>query len=288
MLRHWLFVPLLLLLSHPGTAQPSRVPPADTAVVELRLTDGSTLSGRVVETTDSSCTLVTAAGVKVTVPRRALTGWRLAAGRAASSERFGLSDPNRSRLFLAPTARTLAHGDGYFGDYYVFFPVVGAGITDRVMISGGMSLVPGLQLGQQLFYLAPKIGLVQTPKFNLAAGALYMRLGWQDVVDAWGGVAYGVATFGGENAALTVGLGWPFASGGSTRDPWALMGGEWRVARDVKLLFEGWKFPGTNEVPVVGGVRFIGARIAVDLGLIRVLGADMTGVAPWLDFSVSW
>jgi hypothetical protein len=41
-------------------------------------------------------------------------------------------------------------------------------------------------------------------------------------------------------------------------------------------------------VPVVGGVRFIGERIAVDFGLVRLLGGDMTGVAPWLDFAVNW
>ena len=279
---------LSLLLPSPALAQQPALPPVDTAVVALQLTDGSTLTGQVVAVDDSSCTLVTAAGLRVVVPRRLVTLWRLEVRPAVPGARFGPPDPNRTRLFLAPTARTLARGDGYFGDYYVFFPVLGFGVADRVMVSGGMSIIPGLQLDQQLFYLAPKVGLVQTPKFSLAAGALYMRLNWADVVDAWGGVAYGVATFGSADAALTVGLGWPFASGGTSRDPWALVGAEWRVAHDIKLLIEGWKFPGSNEVPVIGGVRFIGAKIAVDLGLIRVLGTDMTWVVPWVDFAVNW
>lgn len=288
MLRRLVFVPLLLLMSRPALAQQPRLPPADTAVVVLELSDGSTVTGRVVATTDSSCTLVTAAGLTVAVPLRSLAGWRPGARRAAYDGRFGRPDPNRSRLFLAPTARTLPRGDGYVGDYYLFFPVVGYGILDRVMLSGGMSIIPGLNFSQQLLYLAPKVGLVQTPKFNLAAGALYMRLHWTDLVDAWGGVAYGVATFGSEDAAVTAGLGWPFASGGASRDPWVLLGAEQRVSKGIKLLIEGWKFPGSNEVPLVGGVRFIGERIAVDFGLLRLFGGGTTDVAPWLDFAVNW
>jgi hypothetical protein len=282
------FVSLLLLVSRPAFAQHPRLPPADTAVVELQLSDGSLLTGRVVATTDSSCTLLTAAGLTVVVPLQSLASWRPLAGRPAYTGRFGRADPNRSRLFLAPTARMLPGGQGYVGDYYLLFPVVGFGISDRITLAGGMSLVPGLRIDQQLFYLAPKIGLVQTPKFNIAVGALYMRLNWSDLLDAWGGVAYGVATLGGEDAAVTVGLGWPFASGGSSRDPWVLVGAEQRVSRGVKLLIEGWRFPGATEVPVVGGVRFMGEKIAVDFGLLRVLGADMTGVVPWVDFVVNW
>jgi hypothetical protein len=26
----------------------------------------------------------------------------------------------------------------------------------------------------------------------------------------------------------------------------------------------------------------------VDFGVVRVLGADMTGVVPWVDFAVNW
>jgi len=288
MLSRLVFVPLLLLVSRPAPAQQPRLPAADTVVVELRLSDGSTLTGRVVATTDSSCTLVTAAGLTVVVPLRSLASWRPEGRWGAYGGRFGHADPNRSRLFLAPTARTMPRGEGYVGDYYLFFPVVGYGIADRVTLSGGMSIIPGLQIDQQLLYLAPKIGLVQTPKFSLAAGALYMRLHWSDLLDAWGGIAYGVATFGSEDAAVTVGLGWPFASGETARDPWIMAGGEQRVSNRVKLVVEGWKFPGSTDVPVVGGVRFIGERIAVDFGLVGVLGSDMTGVAPWLDFAVNW
>jgi hypothetical protein len=280
-------VVLGLLVVRPCAAQQPPLPPVDSAVVELRLADGSTVRGRIVAASDTSCTLRTVAGVEVTVPRRALVRWRSMA-RAGGGSAFAFNDPNRTRLFLAPTARTLPQGDGYVGDYFVFFPVVAYGATDWLTLSGGMSVFPGLRVQDQLLYLAPKIRVVQRRSLSVAVGATYMRLGWSDFVDAWGGVAYGVTTLGSEDAAITVGLGWPFASGGTTREPWVMAGGELRVARDIKLLAEGWKFPGATDVPVIAGIRFLGERLAVDCGVLRVLGADMTGVVPWVDFVANW
>src|SRR5512135_963995 len=124
------FALLVLLLSRPGLAQQPAAPPIDTAVVILRFTDGSTVTGRVVAGDDSSRTVATAAGLRVVVPLRSLAGWSPAAGPARGAEKFGRPDPNRVRLFLAPTARTLSQGGAYIGDYYLFFPVVGYGITD--------------------------------------------------------------------------------------------------------------------------------------------------------------
>ncbi len=245
MLRGLALVLLLGLLAAPARAQQPALPPVDTAVVELQLADGSAVTGRVVAVNDTTCTVMTAAGLTVVIPRRALARWRTVG--APMGGRFGRRDPAGSRLFLAPTARTLPRGQGYVGDYYVFFPVVGYGILDRFTLAGGMSFIPGLPLEDQLVYLAPKVGLVRSPKFNLAAGALFMRLGWSNVVDASGGVAYGVATLGGDDAALTVGLGWPFAAGGGDSRPWIMAGAEWRVSRGVKLLIEGWRFPGIER-----------------------------------------
>ena len=37
---------------------------------------------------------------------------------------YWFPNPNTTRLFFAPTARTLEKGDGYFADYYLFFPLL--------------------------------------------------------------------------------------------------------------------------------------------------------------------
>jgi len=281
---------LLLLLSPAALAQQPRLPPVDSVkVVTLRLKDGTELVGRVVAATDSSVALVTAAGLQVKVPRSALVSWR-AGSAAIVGGRLVRADPNVSRLFFAPTARTLPAGDGYFGDYYLFFPVVGYGVTDRVTLSGGMSLIPGVSLGDQLYFIAPKVGLVRTPSLALAVGALYggAALASEGVS---GGVAFAVGTAGSEDHAITLGLGWPFVVGsGGTTNPWAMLGGETRLSDRTKLLAEVWKLPAADELPGVFGLRFFGERLAVDFGLIHVFGADMGSwpFVPWLDFVVHW
>ena len=77
--------------------------------------------------------------------------------RAARAVAAGL-DPNYSRLLFAPTGRPLAKGDGYFSDYELVFPGVAYGLTDNLSLAGGVSVIPGLGLGEQLFYVSPKLG----------------------------------------------------------------------------------------------------------------------------------
>ena len=65
--------------------------------------------------------------------------------------------------------------------------------------------------------------------------------------------------------------------------------GELRLDRGTKLMVEGWKLPGVNEVPVIVGFRFLGSKVAADFGFMRVLGVDFHGglpFIPWVGFSV--
>jgi hypothetical protein len=287
MLRRSVCVLLVLLLSRPALAQQPRLPPADSArVVELRLSDSTTLTGRVIAEDLASLTLVTAAGVRMTVPLASLASWRdlVEPPHPAAVQR----DPNDSRLFLAHTARAVPRGKGYVLDYLVFFPVVGVGLTDRVSVTGGMSLIPFSP--DQLFYVAPKVNLIASSSASLAAGVLYLRIVGFIPASGYAGIAYGVTTFGGENSAATVLVGFPFASGGWERRPLIVLGGETRVSRRVKLLIEGWKHPGSNDVPAIGGVRLIGNRVSWDFGLFVLLGSDSPrgGFLPWVDFTIHW
>jgi hypothetical protein len=67
-------------------------------------------------------------------------------------------DPNYSRLLFSPTGRPLRKGDGYFSDYELVFPGVAVGVTDHLSIAGGVSIVPGLRLSEQVAYVSPRLG----------------------------------------------------------------------------------------------------------------------------------
>lgn len=268
-------------------AQRPAVPPVDsTTVVSLRLTDGSQLTGRIVAGDDTSVTLLTFAGARVTLPHRSVASWRPQAGRVTAAG-FQRADPNTSRLFFAPTARTLPRGSGYFADYYLFFPVVAYGVSDRVMVSGGMSIIPGLR--SQLFYVAGKVGIARSPSAAFAVGGFWATV--PDESDASLGMGYAVTTLGNEDHAVTLLAGYPFTTHALAPEPLFVAGGETRIGGRSKFLAELWKLPEENNVPALFGLRWFGDRLAVGFGFVYVLGSG--GVegwpfVPWVDFAVNW
>lgn len=268
-------------------AQRPAVPPVDsTSVVSLRLTDGSQLTGRIVAGDDTSVTLLTFAGARVALPHRSISSWRPQAGRVTAGG-FQRADPNTSRLFFAPTARTLPEGTGYFADYYLFFPTAGVGVTDRVMLSGGMSIIPGLS--SQLLYFAGKVGVVQDPNAAVAFGGFWATV--PDESDASLGMAYVVTTLGSDDHAVTFLGGYPFTTHQLGREPLFVVGGETRIGDRSKLMAELWKLPDEGNVPALFGVRWFGDKLAVGFGFIYVLGSDQVGgwpLVPWVDFAVNW
>lgn len=267
-------------------AQRPAVPPVDSgAVVALRLTDGSELTGRVVAADDSSLTIVTLAAARVQLPRRSIVSWRPVSGHV-TARGFQPADPNTTRLFFGPTARTLAQGDGYFADYYLFFPVVGYGVHDRVMLSAGMSIIPGLST--QLVYVTAKIGVVRSQNVALAVGGFYATV--PNEANAALGTAYGVATFGSEDHAVTFMGGYPFTTQDVSQEPLFMLGGETRIGRRTKFLGELWKFPEASDVPAIFGLRWFGDRLAVDFGFAYLIGGSTEGwpLVPWVDFAVNW
>jgi hypothetical protein len=267
-------------------AQRPAAPPVDTTkVVSLRLTDGSELTGRVVAADDTSITLLTFAAARVTLPRRSIASWREQRGRVTAIG-FQRADPNTSRLFFAPTARTLPRGSGYFADYYLLFPVAAVGVTDRVMLSGGISIIPGLS--SQLVYFAGKVGVVRNPRAAFAVGGFWATV--PDQANASLGMGYAVTTLGSDDHAVTLLGGYPFTTQGVANQPLFVVGGETRIANRSKLMAEVWKLPDEKNVPALFGIRWFGDRLAVGFGFVYVLGSTVDGwpLVPWVDFAVNW
>ena len=269
----------------PAVAQQPAAPPVDTiAVVALHLSDGSDLTGRVVAADDTSLTLLTFAGARVTVPRRAIVSWRPQPGRV-TAHGFQRSDPNTSRLFFAPTARTLPGGSGHFTDYYIVFPSAGFGISDRVMVSGGVSIIPG---NDQLMYFAAKVGVVRKPEAAVAVGAFWATVPAE--TDASLGTVYAVTTLGSEDHAVTLMAGMPFVTNDVASQPLFVIGGETRIGAGTKFMAEVWKLPEADEVPALFGLRWFGNKLAVGFGLVFVFPNSIEGwpFIPWMDFSVNF
>lgn len=269
---------------------------ADTVQVgetmqEIRLADGSVVIGRVTEVTAEDITVETAGGIRMELQRSQIRSLRPARGQVVDG-RFWRTDPNRTRLFFAPTGRPLDRGEGYLASYMLFFPFVGYGVTDHFTMAGGTPILPGI-IGET-FYLAPKLTLVSRPGVDLAAGTIAF-FATEEIDEGSVGVVYGTGTFGDVERSLTAAVGWGFALGGDnsslSNDPVFMVGGEFRMGESTKLLTENWLAPGDGGADgiLTGGVRFFGERLSADLGIgLGMADGGVECCLPLVNFVYVW
>lgn len=221
-------------------------------------------------------------------------------------------DPNGTRLFLSPTARTMPQGQGRFSDYMVFFPSVAYGFTDWFDASAGVSLLPGSST--QILTVNLKARAYDSEVVDIAVGNLFGTPVGEGTGDGFGGTAYGLVTVGDMRRAVTVGAYVAYAGIDAsstfcdgdvcdTEDNFdfavaegvvLMLGGELQVSNSVKLMTENYVGFGDGETGGIasGGVRFFGDQIAVDLAFFRPFdsGNDLSGFpfVPYVGFAYNF
>jgi hypothetical protein len=266
---------LLISASLARTAQAQATPTvavSDT-VVEIRLTDGSILFGRIASVDGDRITIASESGARTELNRAQIATIKPTLSRLVNGERWN-DDPNTTRLFFGPTGRAIGRGEGYFAVYELLMPFLSYGVSDRLSLSGGTPIIP-LAMGE-VFYFAPKLTIVSQPGIDLATGVLaFFAPNENESV----GLLYGVGTFGSRDNAFTIGLGLPFITGEGDNfaDRTVLMlGGEARMSQRTKFISESYFVPGESGGIITGGFRFFGERLSADAGLGMIVGDGET------------
>jgi hypothetical protein len=250
------------------------------AHVSITLTDGSKLYGRLNRIGADSVVIDGISG------RTALAMSLVREVRDAGTPRTSLwgkteywfPNANTTRLFFAPTGRTLAKGEGYFASHQVFVGSVTGGLSDRVTLGGGGLLLPG----SNLWFITPKVGLVKSEQFNLATGALFG--GWG--AEGTGGIAFVAATLGKPDGSLTVALGNSFIDMELEGSTILMIGGEKRTSRRTSFVTENYFISGERAL-ISYGIRILGEKTSIDLAFLNSPGQSMVfpGI-PFVDFVV--
>lgn len=283
----FLMAVLVLTLAPVALRAQSATPIASTdSTFEVRLRDGSVLYGRVVERTDTRIVVITGSGARIELTPVQVESIRPVTARGPDG-RVWIPDPNATRLFFSSTARPLAKGEGYLSNYFLFFPMLAYGVTNRITIAAGTPILPGL-IGR-MWYFAPKVTLAHREKLSVAVGALGF---WIPELSQSGsaGIAYTSATYGSRDRAVTIGAGWGYLSNEGTTDfssrPVIMLGGERRTSASIKLITENWLSIGDGQIGgfASGGVRFIGPRLSADLGLGGAIGESSACCLPMVNF----
>ena len=251
----------------------------------LRTREGSVLLGRIIEERGDTIRFETRGGL-LTIARSSIDDLKPVASNEVRNGVYWFADPNRTRLFFAPTARMLSPGEGYYSNTYLFFQTFAGGLSERMTIGGGMTLVPA-GLDNQIYYLTPKVGLLNSETVNVAAGALLVLAPMDDGHSF--GILYSVATYGGIDGSMTAGLGWGYYDNELANRPAIMVGGAKRVSRRVSFITENYVFPRESNPLLSYGVRFFGEKLATDLAMIYPMGSGMPfpGV-PFVSFTVKF
>ena len=255
--------------------------------VRIVLVDGSRLVGMILEEAEGSIRFRTASGVEMTLQRDQIKAIETMRGAMEDGD-FVRYDPNRTRLFFAPTARSQRSGQGYFALYEVFFPYVSVGVGNVASLGGGITLIPGSP--EQLMYGAAKFTLYERRNMAFAAGAFAAT---NTGADGSAGFVLGVGTFGPPNRALTLGVGFGFGNGDFEETAVFLIGGEVQLSNNVKLISENYVIPSIEDAVLVsGGIRFFGERLAADFSLatIPAILDETEGFPflPWIGFAYNF
>ena len=161
--------------------------------------------------------------------------------------------PNNTRLTLMPTARTLKTGTGYIESMMLFFWSTGFAITDKHAILGGLTLLPGAEIADQLFYFGTKSLIHQSESLRIATGILALN---QKDVDKQLSTVYSVATLGNEDGAVSILAAYGFEGREIAEKPFIILGAERRLGRRTYFVGEIPMYDDEVIFPLLGIRRY--------------------------------
>jgi hypothetical protein len=249
---------------------------------ELVLRDGTRAYGRVERVEGGLVTFMTAAGAAIQVQAAEIVSVHPANGRVVAGE-FRRADPNPTRLFFGPTARSLKQGAGYVGVYEILLPFVQVGLTDRISFGAGTPLIFG-DGSAHPFWITPKVQVYASESVQASVGVMhFLNVGHGNF-----GIAYVVGTRGTADSAVTGGVGYAYDRSYNNKNGAAvvMIGGEHRVSRGMKILTENYIF--NRGGILTGGVRWLGERFSADLALVVPTDAGTTVAFPLVNVVYSF
>ena len=255
-------------------------------IVKITISDNSILFGQILAESDTLIEFKSSAGLLINFKPELIKEREYLKGETIDGK-YIRYDPSNSRLFFFPTARTPKAGSGYFSDYELLFPFLSIAVTDFLVLSGGMSIVPGAS--EQLIFIAPKVRVFNSENFCASGGLLYINI--PEEVDNVA-LGYGVITIGTQNAGFSLGYGTQISSSGEgDLTGLVMIGGDIQLSNSVKLMSENYIPVGVEDMDIVYsfGVRFFGDNLSVDLGFFGVT-AETEGwpFIPWVGFAYNF
>ena len=162
-------------------------------------------------------------------------------------------------------------------------PFVQVGVTDRISIGAGTPLIFG-EGSAHPFWITPKVQVYSGTSGQASVGVMHFL----NVGDGNLGIAYVVATKGSLDSAVTGGVGYAYDRTYDNKNgsPVAMIGGEHRISRGVKVMTENYVLNGAGIV--TGGVRWMGERFSADFAMVVPIDGDSAIAFPLVNVVYSF
>lgn len=232
--------------------------------LSIKLRDETSYTGRFDSKTDSTL-IIYAGNVKIELKYSEIESIKEVAASKYVNGKYWFPNPHHTRYLFGPSAFNLKKDAGYYQNIYGTINTINYGITDHFTMGAGTELI-SLFSGSPVFMITPKFGGYKLSDNWHAGGGAFLAL----IPDGYGGIGYGIITYGNEDSNLTFGTGWGFSDGSIASNPIFTVSAMHRVSRTVSLITENWVLPFDGYEPVFSyGVRFFGERMSVDIAFIN-------------------
>lgn len=186
--------------------------------------------------------------------------------------KYSYDNPIPSKYFLGPSAIPLKKGKGYYNNTFLSINSVNYGVSDHVSVGGGVELISLFQ-GIPLWFVNSKIGYQISEKVHVGGGVNVFGVAAEGAGAL--GFGYGMATFGGTESNVTVGVGYGLVDGFDDESgddtPIFMLSGTRRVSKKVALMSENFiAYDDSGNIFHTGihGVRLISRNHSFDIGIL--------------------
>lgn len=234
--------------------------------------DGTRLTGKIETVDEVRVAIYTAYFGKLTLLQSEIVSVKYLSDPKVAAGNFLFANPNSSRHFFSPAAIPLSKNEGYYQNFYVAFNMVNWGLTEHY--SMGVAAVPFMWFVQDGLNIAitGKLGYQLSSKWHASGGYIAGAIPSY----TYGGIAFGLITYGSTDNNFTVGLGysslWPTNQSEMEADQQSLVintAGMYRISDHFALVSENWYFVEPDFLIISYGGRYMGEKISVDVGFIN-------------------
>lgn len=240
--------------------------------------DGNTYIGSIQSLSSTEVTITTSSGTlsfsldridEVTIidPNNKATRWH--------------KNTSRNRLFLSQTALNNGANTGYYQNIYIFLSNISYSPTNFLTVNAGFSNLPQLTLDGDFFLLGAKLNVPIEGNMNLGISGTLYSIDNEEV-----GFVNFLGTYSGDRLDLTAGLGYGISRADNSSGVF-IFGAQYRVSERVSLITENFSLPGVDDTLISIGPRFLGKKIATDLGFFFLPG-EASEALPYVSFTVGF